>query len=61
MAQPTEQDKDVVPVKLKPLVRQGFATLEEHPGLPQTRKYHPIKITTSPPEMQFRAMNREDC
>jgi ketosteroid isomerase-like protein len=37
-----EQNKEVVRAMLKALERQDLASLEEHPGLYETRKYQPI-------------------
>jgi predicted ester cyclase len=42
MTQVKEQNKEVVREMLKALERQDSAALEEHPGLYETRKYHPI-------------------
>lgn len=42
MTEKMERNKEVVREMLKALERHDFAALEEHPGLYETRKYHPI-------------------
>jgi predicted ester cyclase len=42
MSQKEEQNKNVVGEMLRALERGDFAALEAHPGLYETRKYHPI-------------------
>lgn len=42
MTEETERKKDVVRAMLQALERHDFDALEEHPGLYETRKFHPL-------------------